>query len=317
MLKAALRRCIDLGLALAALPAAALMRLIRHGGLARLPWTSRVLQGMGIFPLRDHYYDPLIHPRHLRHPLDAERSLPGLDLDLPGQKALLGRLVLRQELLDLHLDLPAKGIQQFSLLNPSFGPGDAEFLYQYVRWLKPARVVEIGSGHSTRLLKTALERNRSEDGRPSRHICVEAYEMPWLEALGVELIREKVEACPREVFDGLGAGDLLFIDSSHIIRPQGDVLCEFLEILPRLKSGVHVHVHDIFSPRDYPHAWLFGSGLFFNEQYLLEAVLAQKERYQVVAALNHLKHVDEAGLRAVCPYLGPGDEPGSFYFKVR
>ena len=87
----------------------------------------------------------------------------------------------------------------------------------------------------------------------------------------MKLRRQVVEAVEKSVFQQLEADDLLFIDSSHVIRPQGDVLCEFLEILPTLKKGVIVHLHDVFTPRDYPKAWVVDRVRMWNEQYLMEA----------------------------------------------
>lgn len=99
----------------------------------------------------------------------------------------------------------------------------------------------------------ALQKNSEEQsGYQCRHVCIEPYEMPWMEQSGVEVIRARVETVDQTVFRELEAGDILFIDSSHMIRPQGDVLCEFLELLPILRKGVIVHVHDVFTPRDYP-----------------------------------------------------------------
>ena len=86
------------------------------------------------------------------------------------------------------------------------------------------------------------------------------------------------------------AGDILFIDSSHMIRPQGDVLFIYQELLPALPPGVFVHVHDIFTPRDYPPGWLIKKRLFWNEQYLLEAFLAFNDSFEVVLACNQLYH---------------------------
>lgn len=114
----------------------------------------------------------------------------------------------------------------------------------------------------------------------------------------------------------LGAGDLLFVDSSHMIRPQGDVLTEHLQIFPRLSKGVYVHIHDIFTPKDYPNEWIVDEVRFWNEQYLLEALLTNTTRYQVVAALNYLKNNHFNKLAERCPYLTEEREPGSFYFKV-
>ena len=102
-----------------------------------------------------------------------------------------------------------------------------------------------------------------------------------------------------------------------MIRPQGDVLHEYLTILPQLQSGVIVHVHDIFSPRDYLDNWVRRDIRFWNEQYLLEATLGNSARYEVIAALNLLKHDHYSELERVCPYLELNREPGSFYFRIR
>jgi len=101
-----------------------------------------------------------------------------------------------------------------------------------------------------------------------------------------------------------------------MIIPGGDVLREYLNILPSLNKGVYIHVHDIFTPNDYPSAWLRDHVLFWNEQYLLEAILANSSRYKVTGALNWLKHHHFDELKQACPYLTKDREPGSFYFKV-
>jgi len=110
--------------------------------------------------------------------------------------------------------------------------------------------------------------------------------MPWLKDIGVELIREKVENIELDFFQQLEENDILFIDSSHIIRAQGDVLYEFLEILPSLKIGVFIHIHDIFKPRDYPNHWLLDKHLLWNEQYLLEAFLSNNSDFKIIGSLN-------------------------------
>ena len=113
----------------------------------------------------------------------------------------------------------------------------------------------------------------------------------------------------------LHEGDLLFINSSHIIRPQGDVVFEYLELLPSLESGVFVHVHDVFTPRDYLDEWLLEEKRFWNEQYLLEAILSNSHRYEILLANNYLRHDHPAEFERVCPYLSAGAEPGSLYFS--
>ena len=116
-------------------------------------------------------------------------------------------------------------------------------------------------------------------------------------------------------FSQLEDGDILFIDSSHIIRPGGDVLFEFLELLPSLNKGVIVHIHDIFSPRNYPEEWLRDSVKFWNEQYLLEAFLTHNSSWQILAALNYLHCNYYNELKPAAPFITRDRRPGSFYIQ--
>ncbi len=308
---------IDLLLCVLALPAGLILLGYRKFGSARLPLTTSLLKSIGVFPLRNHYYEPLFDHRALEKPLSDDRVLPGLDLDERGQLALLDRLDRADELRALQLDQPSADPLRFRFHNGHFESGDAEFLYQFLRATRPARVIEIGCGNSTRIAKLALDANRAETGQHVSHVCIEPYEMPWLEDIGVQVIRQKVEDCDLDWANELQAGDLLFIDSSHVIRPQGDVLHEYLRILPLLRSGVNVHVHDIFTPRDYPAEWVVDQVRFWNEQYLMEALLSNSTRYEIVAGLNYLQHHHHEALKRVCPYLDSAREPGSFYFRIR
>jgi predicted O-methyltransferase YrrM len=310
-------RIVDRTTALALRVGAPPFSFFTRVGPARLPASTESLRRMGIYPIRDHYYQPLFNDAHLTQPLSAVRELPGIDWRHADQVALLEQLQFAEELLALDLAADPRSDLDFSLSNPSFGAGDAEFLYSMVRHIKPRRVFEIGSGNSTKIARLALQRNATETGVECEHVCIEPYEAPWLEHLGVRVIRQRVQDLDLEFFDQLAANDLLFIDSSHVIRPQGDVLCEYLQVLPSLASGVFVHIHDIFSPRDYPERWIRESVRMWNEQYLLEALLGNTGRYAVVAALNYLKHAEYDRLSAVCPYLTSDREPGSFYLRIR
>jgi predicted O-methyltransferase YrrM len=294
------------------------LKLLRSAGVQRLPVSRAVFASVGVFPIRDHYYEPVFHPRHLREPLDQPRRLPGLDLDVEGQKALLAKFQYQDELKAFPWSPgPSLG---FAFNNRSFGPGDAEILYSMIRHHRPRRIVEIGSGNSTLMAVAAVRSNHELDRKYScEHLCIEPYEMPWLEQTGVTVVRERVEDVGMEPFLALEAGDLLFIDSSHMVRPQGDVLREFLEILPMLKPGVVVHVHDIYTPRDYPEKRLRDEVRFWNEQYLLEALLSGGSNLRVIAALNFLKHDHPEVLNRCCPVLAahPEAEPGSFWMVVK
>jgi hypothetical protein len=253
----------------------------------------------------------------LSRPLSEDRDLCGIDLNDAGQMRFLTQLDVAEDLITMRLEEPPTSLQDFYIGNPSFGPGDAEFLYQFLCATKPRKVIEIGSGYSTKIARLALERNRKSNAT-SAHVCIEPYEMGWLQELGeIEVVRKKLEDCEIDWARALEPGDLLFIDSSHIIRPQGDVLKEYLEILPRLAPGVYVHIHDIFTPKDYRESWIAEDILFWNEQYLVEALLTNSHRYEIIAGVNYLKshHYDE--LKRVCPYLTSESQPSSLYLRVR
>ena len=308
---------LDLLLAAGLFLASPPFKLFARVGAARLPASTRTLRRLGVFPIRDHYYQPLFHPRHLKRPLDSPRALPAVDMRLEDQIALLKELDYAGEIRRLDWSRRSAGNERFQIDNGAFEAGDAEVLYSVLRHFKPSRIVEIGSGESTRVVKQATSMNTAQGAQESVHTCIEPYEMPWLESLGVHVVRELAEDADPRIFDELSDGDLLFIDSSHMIRPQGDVLFEYLELLPRLQTGVIVHVHDIFTPRDYPSAWVIDDVRMWNEQYLLEALLSDSDRYEVLLTLNHLKNDRFDDLQPICPHLTRETEPGSFYLRVR
>jgi predicted O-methyltransferase YrrM len=279
------------------------LKFLRQIGLWRLPFSRNFLTRMGVFPLRDHYYDPFINPRKMNIPLDADRSLPGLDLNVTGQLELLSKLHFEKELAPLtqhvyEAEMAAYGPNKFY-----FG-GDADFYYSMIRLIRPKRIVEIGSGFSTLVARSAVDKNREESSSYGCEItCIEPYSNAWLEKLGVRVIRSKVEDVDFDLFTSLEAGDILFIDSSHVIRPQGDVLFEYLEVLPRLRPGVLIHIHDIFTPKNYPDAWILLDRRQFNEQYLVEAFLNGNSTYRVIAALHYLYHDHFEALSKHLPHV--------------
>ncbi|MBM3437339.1 MAG: class I SAM-dependent methyltransferase, partial [Bacteroidetes bacterium] len=176
------------------------------------------------------------------------------------------------------------------------------------------------SGFSTLMALKGIEKNRSEDSAYSCNMmCIEPYEMEWLEKTEATIIRKKVEDIEMSFFGKLDKNDILFIDSSHIIRPQGDVLFIYLQILPVIRPGVFIHIHDIFTPKDYLDEWIFGNIRLWNEQYLVEAFLSYNENFKITGALNYLRHNHYQEFAAKCPVLkkhiesGTEREPGSLW----
>lgn len=305
---------IDIATAPFTVFAAILLKCIRMLGLNRLPISKAILNKVGVFPIRDHYYEPLFKTHLLKKPLTDNRDLPGIDLNSDEQLSLLKEFDFTDELSDIPQSKQEDN--KFHFNNESFEAGDGEYWYNIIRHFKPSRIIEIGSGNSTLMAHRAIAKNLSIDNTyRCEHICIEPYEHSWLEELGIKVIREKVEDLDKNIFLELNENDILFIDSSHIIRPQGDVLCEYLEILPILKSGVIVHVHDIFTPQDYLEGWVVGEVKFWNEQYLLEAFLTHNNDWKIIGALKYLSNNYYDELKSKCFHLTPKHVPGSFYMQ--
>ncbi len=295
---------------------ALLFKIYTKFGGSRFNNIRNLLQNLGIYPIRDHYYEPLFNHRGLKSSLRQKRFLPGIEFNIQDQIKLLKNLNLAHEFVT-NLELEQKNNKlAFYFNNGSFESGDAEFLYQIIRYFKPKNIIEIGSGNSTKIALMATDKNLKEFKYKTNHICIEPYEMSWLEKTKVKVVRNIVENINIDEFSQLKANDLLFIDCSHIIRTQGDVLKIYLEILPFLNKGVIVHIHDIFSPRDYLDSWILDEIKLWNEQYILEALLSNTKRYKIIASLNLLKNDYYDELKNVCPFLDLEREPGSIYLQI-
>lgn len=288
------------------------LKFVKRMGASKLD--DRIFMSLGIFPVADHYYQPLVNPRkYLKKSLRDDRELKGIDFNDKEQLALLAKFNYNEEL--IAFPLQKRSETEYFYNNYSYTSGDAEYLYNMVRHFKPRRMIEIGSGMSTLMTLNAINKNKETEGYKCRYTCIEPYEKSWLEKLDIELLRKKVEDVDKSIFLELEPNDILFIDSSHIIRPQGDVLFEFLEVLPSIKPGVVIHVHDIFTPKDYRDEWIYDMHYMWNEQYILEAFLMFNKEFRVVGALNYLTHHYRDQLAAKCPIFKdqPAQEPGSFW----
>ena len=161
-----------------------------------------------------------------------------------------------------------------------FGRLDAAAAYALVRRARPRRIVEIGSGHSTRFLARAV----ADGGLATEIVCIDPAPRAALAGLPVRHRAELLASTDASLFAALAAGDILFIDSSHVAMPGTDVDRLFLDVLPRLASGVLVHVHDVFLPEAYPAAWGWRG---YNEQLLVGALI-QGGAYEIVFASRYV-----------------------------
>ncbi len=241
--------------------------------------------GLGVSVTPSHFYFPVPSFKSLqRKNWSACRSCGVVDFRFPEQ---IERL--QSELLPFAAewnfpDVATDDEHTFHFNNGFFERIDAEVAYSLVRWHRPKRIVEIGSGNTTLLLSAALNKNTSL-GFPGEMISIEPEPAPFLRD-GVprlaQLIEKPVQQVPLDLFRNLRAHDILFIDSSHVVSMDSDVLHECLRILPELAPGVLIHFHDIFTPLDYPKKFVMTNLCFWGEQYLLEAFLSYNSAFKVV-----------------------------------
>ena len=263
-----------------------------------------------------HFYSPIVDPEELRSeieriwPSDAP-SLRGIDLNEPYHVYVL-REVFSKYYADFQypeLGDPDSVLKHFYIGNSQFGWLDARLLFVLLREWRPRRLIEVGSGYSTLLISDVNTRFLSG---ACEVLCIEPYPRPFLKEMSsIKLLEQKVQNVPYEVFEQLEAGDILFIDSSHVSKTGSDVNHLYFEILPRLKPGVRVHVHDIFFPKDYPVEWVLNENRSWNEQYVLRALLMFSKKFRVLfgsmnAFVNHKESLGAALNRSIDEVYGGG-----------
>ncbi len=187
---------------------------------------------------------------------------------------------------------------------------DAAAAYAIVRGHKPGRIVEVGSGHSTRFMKRAVD----DGGLGTQITAIDAKPSRFVDKLDIEFIATTLGAVDSPVFADLGPGDILFIDSSHILMPGSDVDELFNRIMPALPKGALVHIHDIFLPDDYPMIWDWRG---YNEQ-LGAAPLLTGGGYEVLFASHYVTTRMAAQLAASTVArlpTEPGSHPASLWLR--
>ena len=271
---------------------------------------------------RNTFYSPIPYLSELDDDLWSRRSeLIGINLNAKKQLELLSSFVSSYR--DGYEQFPLEEtaiLHEYYVNNSGFESVDGEILYCMIRRFKPHRLIEIGSGFSTRLIVQSILKNKEENDQDTCHFTTidpfpsDIVREGFPHFSGAQLICKKVENVPLSEFSTLSENDILFIDTSHVLKTGGDVAYEYLEILPRLNKGVVIHVHDIFLPAEYPKVWPLGSGQFFNEQYLLQAFLAFNNSFAVLWAGSymHLNYPD-ALEKAFSSYKRAERWPGSFW----
>lgn len=289
------------------------------------PWRWAIFdraQRLGVHILPVHYYSPIPNVEDLKiddqtpkyFGVDAQT----LDAATDDLKALAERYGdAYQRIADRPAYRHDTEATEFRFGLAPYTTLEAEVLYGLIRSRKPAQIIEIGSGHTTFLISEAI---KDEADYTPTFECIEPYRPRYLKDLPSEVTvfqDTALQMIPLHRFEQLDAGDILFIDSSHIVGYGSDVVHEILSILPRLKPGVLVHFHDIFLPYEYPNDWVIKSKFFWNEQYMLAALVQDNPRYLVRYPLHQLYRDRSDIMYQLFPRLTEaGHRPGAFWLEI-
>ena len=280
--------------------------------LAKRGWhrSFRLLQRAGINLLPDHFYSTVPNLADLERRSDwrKPRSMHGiLQRDIDAQVALLGTW------LSPHADvLRGRSVHREAFVgggtDGGYGEIEAEVLFGFVATNKPRRITQVGCGVSTAICLSAAERA----GYKPDIVCFEPYPSAYLQEAArkgsIRLVAQFAQTVDYDVIADLDDGDLLFIDSTHAVKPGSEVNYLIHEVLPRLKPGVWAHFHDIYFPYDYARDTLDGDMLFPQESSLLYAFLSGNGRFRVEASLSMIHYAKPDALRALIPKYEPSGQ---------
>jgi len=261
-----------------------------------------------------HFYSPIADLEDIKRREDEiflknVSQIKGVELNTDGQLDLLDQFELLYR--DLIFTEEKVDHNRYFLNNQSFGYTDGIVYYCMLRHLNPEKVIEIGSGYSSALMFDVNEKCLS--GKIQSHL-IEPYPELLKSLISADdqkrtiIIPKKLQEVDLELFQQLSDGDILFVDSTHVSKIDSDVNRIFFEILPSLKSGVYIHIHDIGWPFEYPKKWVF-EGWAWNEAYLLRAFLQNNKSYKIVFFNDYLGNVfpdrlySKMPLCKVCPGL--------------
>jgi hypothetical protein len=263
-----------------------LQKLARSKGAVR-----QLLEESGVHVLPCNFYSGIPST------LEIENSFEYAGTEAPfSNPEVFSREDMRKALVNLipfaaEFDPPRSGDEEncseYFWENSQFGYSDALSYYALIRQLKPAQIVEIGSGFSSLVAKKALE-----DNGTGRLDCIEPYPRHFLKSLsGLTLHEKPVQSISSTSLNKmLRDGDILFIDSTHTVKNGSDCVHLYLRLLPEIKRDIYVHVHDVFLPYAFPKHWHTDHHLFWTESYLLYAFLLDNPKTSVVFASNFNAH---------------------------
>jgi predicted O-methyltransferase YrrM len=233
-----------------------------------------------------HFYSPIpsleeVRKREEKIFFNIPKEILGIDLNVKRQLQLLHAFKKYYDEMPFGID-KKKGLR-FFFKNPSYSLSDAIFLYCMIRYTKPKRIIEIGSGFSSCII---LDTNELFFDNSIKCTFIDPYPQLLLSLIKdtdltrAEIIEQNLQDVEGDIFSELSDSDILFIDSTHVSKIDSDVNHIFFKILPRLNYGAYIHFHDIFYPFEYPKEWVY-EGLAWNEAYLLRAFLQYNSEFKI------------------------------------
>jgi hypothetical protein len=254
-----------------------------------------------------HFYSPITDPveagRHVTSKLQREvpEHLPGISLDRTEMTRAWTNLLPFLTTVPFSESKVAQFRYHFE--NPSYSWGDGSTLHAMLRFHRPKRLIEIGSGWSSVCTLDTVEGYLEG-------ACDVTFIDPFPQLLrdiigdsapNVRVLEIPVQQVPEAAFDLLESGDMLFVDSTHVLRTGSDVCFELFNILPRLASGVLVHFHDIFWPFEYPPQWIIEENRSWNELYALRAFLSHNDAWRIVLFNDYLAKLERDMIETTYP----------------
>ncbi len=305
------------------------MRAIKNLFKAALRKTFALGQRIGVDILPRHFYSEIPDLRSLRAETAWRQPFTMIGVAGMATETQLNfvRTCLPAELKNYLRDTDVHSAACAANGEQGYGSVEGDFLFAFVASQQPQEIFQIGCGVSTAICLAAA----AHAGYHPKITCVEPHPSPFLKELAqrgvIRLIEKKAQELECATVEALGAGALMFVDSSHALGPAGEVSRIILELLPRLKPGTRVHFHDILFPYDYDRHILTGALFFQHESVLLHAFLAHNTRFSVQASFSFLHHTVPQELAGLLPRYkpaphtdglasGPGDFPSSTYLVV-
>lgn len=240
-----------------------------------------------------HFYSPLVSSEFIRKYEDRifenkNKNIPGIDLNEEEQLSLL------KEFQPYYQELPFTEENQpnlrYSLKNEYFDYSDGFFLYAMIRHFKPKRIVEVGSGFSSALM---LDSNDLFFDNKIDLTFIEPHSERLKSNIKpgekIRLLEQNVQDVDTQIFAQLEENDILFIDTSHVVKTGSELNYLVFHIFPLLKKGVKIHIHDIFFPFEYPREWVIDQKRGWNEAYFIRAFLMYNKEFKIIAFSSFLE----------------------------